>query len=322
MSQFISKRLVESIIILFIGSMLCFMFIRLLPGDPAAAMYGDQLQKMSEADRVRIIENLGLNEPLLNQYGKWLSQAFKGEWGQSLVSGENVVTIVVQSLRPTFMLMLSSHFIIFILAIVFGIISGFFRKSFIDQAITVVSFLFMSIPTFWLASMLMLFFSVSLGILPTSGMGEGEWGERLPYIIMPSLVLALSHVGYYIRLLRNHIATTKESGFVFALKARGIPEHKILFNHLLPHASIPFLSYTGMSIAVSLASSVVVETIFSWPGIGRLALKSAFAHDYPVLLAVIMLSMVFVITINFLVDLLCAWIDPRLRTVFFKEGRK
>ncbi|KGR79693.1 ABC transporter permease [Ureibacillus manganicus] len=322
MSQFILKRIVESLIVLFIGSMLCFIFIRMLPGDPAAALYGDQLQKMSEADRVRINENLGLNEPIFNQYGKWLSQVFHGEWGQSLSSGENVTTIVVQALQPTFMLMLSSHLIIFVLAIVFGIISGYFRKSFIDQAITVVSFLFMSIPSFWLAIILMLFFSVYLRVLPTSGIGNSNWGEFLRYIIMPSLVIALSHVGYYIRLLRNHIATSKESGFVFALKARGIPEHLILLNHLIPHAFIPFLSFTGMSIAVSLASSVLVETIFSWPGIGRLALKSALTHDYPVLLAVIMLSMFFVITVNLLVDLICAWIDPRIRTNFLEEGKK
>lgn len=320
MGQFILRRLGESLLVLIIGSIICFAFIRILPGDPAAAMYGDQLQKLSEADRTRIAENLGLNEPLPTQYGRWLGQVFQGEWGVSSISGEDVATVVAKSLQPTFLLMFSAHFLIFILAIFFGVTSGLWHRSLYDHTVTVISFIFMSIPPFWFALILMVFFSVYLGVLPTSGIGNG--GGQLRYIIMPSLVLAFSHAGYYIRLLRNHIVITKDTGFVFALKARGISEWTILKNHLLLNASTPLLSYTGMSLAVALAGSVVVETIFSWPGMGRLALKSALAHDYPVLLAVILLSMGFVIIVNLLVDLVCAWIDPRLRSQLLEEGRK
>ncbi|HZG71717.1 MAG TPA: ABC transporter permease [Chondromyces sp.] len=322
MSQYIFKRLGESLLVLFIGSMLCFAFIRLLPGDPAAAMYGDQLQKLSEADRIRIAENLGLDEPLHIQYGEWLSQVLQGEWGRSSSTGQDAAVLVVQALQPTFILMLSAHLMTFILAILFGVSSGLRRRSALDHAVTVASFFMMSIPPFWLALMMMLFFSVYLGVLPTSGMGEGGVFEQLRYLIMPSLVLALSHIGYYIRILRNHISLTKEAGFIFALKARGIPDRVILRNHLLPNALVPFLSYTGLSLAVSLAGSVVVETIFSWPGLGRLALKSALAHDYPVLLAALLLSMAFVILINLLVDVICAWIDPRMRSQLAEEGTR
>jgi len=291
----------------------------MLPGDPAAAIYGDQLQKLSEADRVRITENLGLKEPLPTQYVKWIRHVLKGEWGVSFVSGENAASVVVKSLQPTFLLMFSAHFLMFALAVFLGVTSGLRHRSIYDHAVTIISFIFMSIPSFWFAIILMMFFSVYLGVLPTSGMGEG--GGQLRYLIMPSLVLALSHAGYFIRLLRNHIAITKETGFVYALRARGISEWTILKNHLLPNASVPLLSYTGMSLAVALAGSVVVETIFSWPGMGRLALKSALAHDYPVLLAVILLSMVFVIIVNLFVDIICAWIDPRLRNQLLEEGR-
>lgn len=317
MGHFILKRIIESLFVLIIGSMLCFAFIRILPGDPAAAMYGDQLQKLSEAERFRITENLGLNESLPVQYGKWIGQVLQGEWGQSSVSGMDAAAVVAGSLQPTFLLMLSSQLLLLLLAVFFGVSTGLRHRSLYDQAVTVISFIFLSIPPFWFALMLMIFFSVYLGILPTSGTGNGQ----LRYLLLPSLVLALSHAGYYIRLLRNHIIITKDSGFVFALKARGISEWTILKNHLLPNAAIPLLSYTGISLAVSLASSVVVETIFSWPGLGRLALKSALAHDYPVLLAVIMLSMAFVIFINLFVDLLCAWIDPRLRNQVLEEGK-
>ncbi|MDN7240596.1 ABC transporter permease [Planococcus sp. N028] len=317
MGRFIVKRIVESLFVLIIGSMICFAFIRVLPGDPAAAMYGDQLQKLSEADRLRITENLGLDKALPVQYTKWLGQVFQGDWGQSTISGVDAATVVAGALHPTFLLLLSSQFLIILLAVLFGISTGLKHRSLYDQAVTVISFVFLSIPPFWFALMLMIFFSVYLGILPTSGMGNGQ----LRYILLPSLVLALSHAGYYIRLLRNHIIITKDAGFVFALKARGFSQWTIIKNHLLPNAAIPLLSYAGMSLAVSLASSVVVETIFSWPGLGRLALKSALAHDYPVLLAIIMLSMVFVILVNLFVDLLCAWIDPRLRIQVLEEGK-
>lgn len=317
MGYFILKRIVESLFVLVIGSMICFAFIRILPGDPAAAMYGNQLQKLSEADRLRIIENLGLDESLPIQYAKWIGQVFQGEWGHSTISGMEVATVVAGTLQPTFLLLLSSQFLILILAVVFGVTTGLQHRSIYDHAVTAISFILLSIPPFWFALMLMVFFSVYLGILPTSGIGNGQ----LRYILLPSLVLALSHVGYYVRLLRNHIIITKDAGFIFALKARGFSEWIILKNHLLPNAAIPILSYAGMSLAVSLASSVVVETIFSWPGIGRLALKSALSNDYPVLLAIIMLSMVFVIMVNLLVDLLCAWIDPRLRNQVIEEEK-
>lgn len=318
MIRFILNRMIDSLFVLFIGSMLCFSFMRILPGDPAAALYGDQLQKLNDADRLRILDNLGFNEALPMQYIKWIGQIFQGNWGYSTVSGTDAGLVVVASLQPTFLLLLSSQFLILILAILFGVSAGIKYRSLYDQAVTLISFIFLSIPSFWLALMLMVFFSVYLGMLPTSGMGDGQ----LRYLLLPSLVLALSHTGYYIRILRNHIVITKDSGFVFALRARGFSEWIILKNHLLPNVSIPFLSYAGISLAVSLASSVVVETIFSWPGLGRLALKSALAHDYPVLLAIIMISMLFVILINLIVDLLCAWIDPRLRSQVIEEGKR
>lgn len=220
MGHFFIKRVIESFFVLAIGSMLCFAFIRVLPGDPAAAMYGDQLQKLSDADRLRITENLGLDEPLSTQYAKWISQVFQGEWGQSTISGMDAASVVAGSLQPTFLLLLASQFLILIIAVFFGVSTGLQHRSLYDHAVTIISFVFLSIPPFWFALMLMIFFSVYLGVLPTSGIGNGE----IRYFILPSFVLALSHVGYFLRLIRNHIIMTKDSGFVFALKARGFSD--------------------------------------------------------------------------------------------------
>ncbi|MED4206854.1 ABC transporter permease [Neobacillus mesonae] len=318
--RFVVSRFFEVIIVLFIGSILCFTFIRMLPGDPAAAMYGDQLQKMSQADQLRIAGNLGLDQPLYMQYGKWLLNVLQGEWGHSYTTGEDVKVMVANAVEPTVILMLFSTIIILVISLFFGILTGLSRYSVLDHAVTIVGFVLMSLPSFWLALMLILVFSVYLGILPTSGIGHEGIDDWLKHLIMPSVVLALAHIGYYIRILRNHIAVTKEKEFVWALQARGISKRRILYKHLLSNASLPFLSYMGMSLSLTLAGSVVVETLFSWPGLGRLSLKSALAHDYPVIMAVILLSMSVVIIGSFIIDLICLWLDPRMREQLVKEG--
>ncbi|MBU8880693.1 ABC transporter permease [Bacillus sp. FJAT-29790] len=319
MARFIVSRLCETTVVLLIGSMLCFAFIRMLPGDPAAAMYGDQIQKMSKADQIRIAENLGLNEPFYTQYSKWFMGVLHGEWGRSYITGEEVKTIIAHAIGPTMTLMLAAAVLTLILSLFLGVITGLRRYSLFDHAVTVTSFIFMSLPSFWFALMLMLFFSVYLGILPTSGMGQGGVGAWLKHLIMPAFVLGLSHIGYYIRILRNHIAVTQENEFVWALRARGISERAILWKHIFPNASLPYLSFMGMSLSLTFAGSVVVETLFSWPGLGRLSLKSALAHDYPVLLATILLSMSIVIIGSLIIDLICASIDPRMRQHLLKE---
>lgn len=319
MIRFILSRLSEAVVVLFIGSILCFAFIRMLPGTPAAAMYGDQLQKMSKAEQLRIAENLGLNEPLYIQYGKWFMNILHGEWGRSYSTGEEVKVMIAHSIEPTLTLMLSAAALTFILSLVLGVITGLLRYSFFDYAVTISAFTFMSLPSFWFALMLMLFFSVYLGLLPTSGMGIGGFSDWLKHLIMPAIVLSLSHIGYFIRLLRNNIVVAQEKEFIWALRARGISEKTILWKHLLPNASLPYLSYLGMSLSLTFAGSVVVETLFAWPGLGRLSLKSALAHDYPVLLATILLSMSFVIIGSLVIDLICAWINPKMRDDLLKE---
>ncbi|MCI2255755.1 ABC transporter permease [Domibacillus sp. PGB-M46] len=314
MILFVLKRFYEACLVLFIGSICCFLFIRMLPGDPAVAVYGGEYQKLSEAERIRISENLGLNEPLPAQYMQWLSRAVQGEWGTSSSTGEDVREVIGRTLQPTFLLLIVSQLLIFLFSFLPGIISGLRRRSSVDYVITVVSFLFMSIPSFWLALLLMLFFSVSLGLLPTSGTGTGGITAQLPYVVMPAFILAVSHIGYYIRLLRNHVMAVKEQPFITALRARGISERVILWRHIVPNAFMPYFSYAGASLASALAGTVVVETIFSWPGLGRLTLDSALDHDYSVLMAAILLSMTAVITVNFIIDVIGAAMNPRLRS--------
>ncbi|MEK3935293.1 ABC transporter permease [Sporosarcina sp. FSL W7-1349] len=320
MGLFLLKRSAEAGIVLLLGSLLCFAFIRILPGDPAAAMYGEQLQKLSDAERERIAVNLGLDEQLPVQYFKWAGQALQGNWGASYLSGEPADAVVMRTFYPTAVLLIASQLLLIGLALLFGITSAIRRNTFYDRTVLLFSVILMAVPSFWLALMMMLLFTIQMGVLPSSGMGDGTFS--LKHLIMPALVLALSHAGFYIRLFRNHLTLSAEQDHIFALRARGISKHRIWVSHIFPNAAVPLITYTGTSLAISLAGSIVVETIFSWPGMGRLALKSALAHDYPVLLAIILLSMGFVIIVNLLSDLATAWIDPRLRQkVAGKEER-
>ncbi|MBB4823445.1 peptide/nickel transport system permease protein [Sporosarcina luteola] len=313
-------RLSETIATLLLGNILCFTFLRLLPGDPAVAMYGEQFLRLSEADQQRITENLGLHEPIYSQYMKWLGSVLHGDFGHSYRTGEQVSTIIARAVGPTILLMLAATLLILVISISLGILSGLKRHSAIDHAITLGSFVFMSIPTFWFAIMLMLVFSVHLGILPSSGIGKGGLLDWLKHLVMPATVLALSHIGYYIRILRNHLALTINKDFIWAMRVRGLSTAAILWRHLLPNVSVPFLSYVGMSFTLTLGGSVVIESIFSWPGLGRLTLDSAIGHDYPVIMAALLLTLSTVVFGSFLIDLVCAWIDPRVRkSILHKE---
>lgn len=315
MRRYLFSRAGEAVIVLLIVSLLVFIFIRLLPGDPAMALYGDQIQKLTPADQLRIRANLGLDEPLYWQYVKWLQGIMQGDWGRSYLNGERVDVLIGQAIGPTVQLMLAGTFLTLLLSLLFGTMTGLRPSSKMDRTVTAVSLVLMSFPTFYLALCLILVFSIALQWFPIAGMGSGAegWIGRLRHLALPAAALALSHLGYYIRLLRNHVTVINDKEFVRSLRMRGVSRHRIIFRHMLPNAALPFLSYIGMSLSLTFAGSVVIETLFSWPGLGMLALKSAQSHDYPVLLAAILLSTFVVVASSLMIDLFCAWYHPQIR---------
>ncbi|MCE5171181.1 ABC transporter permease [Paenibacillus profundus] len=322
MLRFVLSRIGEAAVVLLIVSVIVFIFIRLLPGDPAMALYGDNIQKMTPADQLRIRDNLGLDEPLHIQYTKWLEGVMHGELGRSYLNGEPVSTIIYNAVGPTVQLMLTGTCLTVLASLLLGTYTGLRHASKTDVVVTVFSYLLMSMPAFYQALLFMLVFSLYFGWFPIAGMGSphGGFGEWLRHITLPALVLSLSHIGYYIRLLRNHVLITKEKDFVRALEARGVPYLRIVTRHIAPNSALPFLTYIGMSLSLTMAGSVVIETLFSWPGLGMLSLKSALTRDYPVLIAAILLGTFVVIIGSLLIDLFCAWFNPRIRRQLVKEG--
>ncbi|WP_062197031.1 ABC transporter permease [Massilibacterium senegalense] len=313
MLRFSIRRFFEAAVVLLIVSMFIFFFVRLLPGSPAQALYGEQFLKMTKTDQLRIEENLGLHDPLVVQYLKWLQGIFHGDFGHSYTTGVEVKTIILEAIRPTISLTIVSFLLTILLSITIGIYTGLKRYSSFDYITTIVSLLFMSLPSFWLALILLLIFSVHLQWFPSAGMGNGSFTSFLSHVFLPALVLALAHIGYWIRLLRNHVTIANEKPFIRALIARGIPKRTIIFKHVLRNASLPFLSYMGVALSFMLAGSAVVETIFSWPGIGLLTMNAAIERDYPVIIATTLLCTFIVIVVTFCSDLLSACLDPRLR---------
>ncbi|MBN3522595.1 ABC transporter permease [Paenibacillus apiarius] len=322
MLRFVLSRMGEAAVVLLLASVIVFVFIRLLPGDPAMALYGDNIQKMTPADQLRIRENLGLDEPLHVQYAKWLEGVMHGELGRSYLNGEPVSAILYHAAGPTVQLMLTGTLLTLLVSLLLGTYTGLRHASKSDAIVTVFSYLLMSMPAFYQALLFMLVFSLCLGWFPIAGMGNphGGIGEWLRHITLPALVLSFSHIGYYIRLLRNHVLVTKDKDFVHALEARGVPRLRIVTRHIVPNSALPFLSYIGMSLSMTMAGSVVIETLFSWPGLGMLSLKSALSRDYPVLIATILLGTFVVIIGSLLIDLLCAWFNPRIKRQLVKEG--
>lgn len=315
MADYLLKRILQSIVVIFLVSVLSFGLIHSAPGDPVNAIYGPRIQEMRPEDRERIRANLGLDQPLPVQYLRWIKGLTKGDLGYSYITGRPVTTSVLERLPATVLLAAASSLIILALSIILGVVSGLRRNSPIDHATTVVSLFFISTPGFWLALMLILLFCVGLKWLPSSGMtsigADFSLTDLARHLILPSLVLSFSHIGYYIRFVRAGVWEHCGMDYVWALRARGIKEKTILYRHVLKNSLLPFVNYLGVTIPVMLGGSVVIEYIFAWPGIGQLSVEAATSRDYSVLMGTVLLAGTMVVIGNFITDIICMALDPR-----------
>lgn len=317
MVKYAFSRILAVIPILFILSIQAFGLMHLAHGDPAVAMYGGATEKMRESDRERIRENLGLNQSLPIQYVKWLSQAAQGNLGVSYLDGRPVSTTIQEKVFPTLLLSFSGVALMIILSLFFGVISAVKQYSLFDHATTVISFLLFSIPSFWLALVLILVFSVYLGWLPSSGISsvgqESSFPDMVRHLLLPAIVLAVSHLGGYIRFLRSSMLDVLGQDYIKVAKARGIPQKTLIYLHALKNALLPFVTYLGLSLPSFFAGTFVVEAVFAWPGMGQLAMEAAKDRNYSVLMGTILFSGILVVACNLLADLICFLMDPRIR---------
>jgi peptide/nickel transport system permease protein len=315
MYRFAGKRILYAIPLLFAISLLAFFLLQAVPGGPAAAYQG--IANVSGDDLARIESELGLDRPLIVQYFSWLGSFLRGDWGVSFSARQPVLELVMDRLPATLILMGAALTVSLVIAIPLGMIAALRRNTWIDHLLTFQSFVGLSIPVFWLGLMLIIVFTVWLGWLPGGGIGppgeDPDLVTRLRYMILPVTALSLVSIGFFTRYLRASMVEVMHKDFMMFSKARGISSRKRYFRNGFRNAGIPFITVVAIHIPEYLVGALVVETIFSWPGTGRLFWESAVRFDYPVMMGILVLVSVLVVFSNLLADLLYARFDPRIR---------
>jgi peptide/nickel transport system permease protein len=303
MTTYFTRRLLQSLIVLLGVSFVVF-FILHLTGDPALVL----LPPDATAEDVRRFrEAMGFNDPFLVQYGRFLGGALRGDFGQSIRHGEPAFPLVAERLPATFELAGAALLIALALAIPAGIVSAVRRNSVVDYVSTVVALLGQSMPTFWLGIMLILLFSVQFHLLPSSGRGT------LEHLVLPAVTLGLFTTARITRLTRSGMLEVLSQDYIRTARAKGVSDPPVVWKHALKNAAIPIVTIVGIELGTLLGGAVITETIFAWPGVGRLSVQAIANRDYPVVQAAVFLLATTFIIVNLAVDVLYTYLDPRIR---------
>lgn len=314
MTTYLTGRVGQGIFVLLVVSILAFGLLHLAPGDPAALLYGPDLS----AEELKAVRTAwGLEDPLPVQYVRWLSRFIQLDFGRSYSDGRPVRDVIFERLPATLYLTVSALGIAVVFGVTVGIISALRPLSWLDYAVTTVSTVLYSAPNFWLGLLLVLVFSVWLGWLPSAGMhsvrGPASPGDRLAHLVLPAFVLSLREVASLIRYTRAGMIEVLGQDYIRLARAKGLPEYRVVLDHAFRNAALPVITLVGLFIPRLVGGSVVVETLFSWPGMGRLMVEAAFARNYPVLMGEIILVGAVVILGSLLADLAYGLADPRIR---------
>ncbi|EAL2474215.1 ABC transporter permease [Campylobacter jejuni] len=311
------KRLVFSIFIAFFSTFLCFVLLYFSKGSIA---YANGVNSQSKEFVQRIEQNLGLDKPLLEQYKIWLFKALKGDLGVSFLSGESVLKLIKERIFNTFILGFSALMLLFLLSVFLALLGYYYKESFIDKIITFLAFNFFALPPFVLALLFVLIFGIFWKILPVMGSSdigfEDDFLNRLEHLILPVLVLVLSHLALFLRIARNFINESFSQIFIQNLYARALREKDIYFL-VLKYSLSPIVAYFGGSALSFMMGTYVIESVFAYEGLGSLLFKSVIFKDYPVVLALIFFSVLLAAFFTFLSDIVARILNPRLRRLDF-----
>jgi peptide/nickel transport system permease protein len=311
---YVIRRILGAIPLLLGISLILFTIVHLAPGGPLD-VYADNPSVSKEALE-QMAAAYGLNEPLPVQYFYWLKSMIVGDWGYSIRTGRPVLTEIVQRLGPTLQLGGLSLLLSLVLAIPLGIISASRRGSKLDGTLTAISFVGISTPVFWLALLLQLLFSVQLGWLPSAGyktIGGGSFTDVLSHIIMPATVLSFATIASWSRFIRSGMVDVLNQDYIRTAYAKGRSERGVVFMHALRNAMIPAVTVIAVDFATVISGAVITETVFAWPGIGRLFMESMNGRDYPMLMGLMMMGSLGIVIANIVADLAYAALDPRIR---------
>ncbi len=307
------RRLVQAVVLLFIVSIVTFVLIHAAPGGPAILANPD----LSREQIAQASTQLGLDDPLPVQYGRWLGNVLHGDFGVSYNTIEPVVDLLGARLPNTLLLAGLALLIALIVAIPLGVLCALRRNSWLDRAIAGFTFFGVSMPVFWLGIMLIILFSVQLRVLPSGGMmtlGEpfSLW-DRIQHLILPVSVLALVNLAELTRYTRSGLVTVMSEDYVRTARAKGLTSRGVVVGHALRNALIPVVTIIGVMLPRAVSGAAITEAVFSWPGMGQLAVNAATTRDYPVVLGTTLVVAAVVIFSSFVTDLAYGYLDPRIR---------
>ncbi|MBX5446777.1 ABC transporter permease [Sphaerobacter sp.] len=313
MGAYLIRRLFQAVVLLFIVSIVTFMLIHSAPGGPSLLSNPE----LSREDIERMREQLGLNDPLPVQYGRWLKNVLQGNLGRSYNTIEPVGSLIADRLPNTLLLTGIALLLSIGLAIPLGVISALRRNSALDRIVAGVSFFGVSIPVFWLGIILIIVFSIQLKWLPAGGMATlGEdfsLMDRIKHLIMPTIVLATANLAELTRYTRSGMISVLSEDYIRTARAKGLHNKVVVIRHALRNALIPVVTVIGVLLPRAVGGAAITETVFSWPGMGRLAVEAASTRDYPVVLGATLTVAIVVVISSLLTDLVYGYLDPRIR---------
>ena len=313
MLKYLIKRLLQAVPLLLLITILCFVLIDLAPYDAMDAKVTD---KMTPAMIEQMREEAGLNDPLPVQYLRWLKNLLKGDLGQSLINKTNIATDLKEKIPNTIKLVLPSYVTAFLLAIVLGLIAGRYKNTWVDKIINSLASIGLAVPTFFVALLFIYYFGLKLDLFPVMGMnslGEESFEDFLHHLVMPYSVLVIGFLPDLVRYVRSSTVTQFDEDYVTVQKAFGSNAGTILIRHVSKNVLLPMITKLGMALPMLVTGAVITETVFAWPGIGVYFTTAIRSLDYPIVMAVLVLSGTLVILGNLISDILCALIDPRIR---------
>lgn len=314
MGQYLVRRLLQIIPLLIGISLVIFLIIQAAPGGPEAMLY--QTGRFVSPEVVESYrQRLGVDKPIHVQYYRWITATLRGDLGISFSTTRPVFDMIVERMPATLELMATAFFVAAFIAIPLGLFSALNKYSFFDLLGTGISFLGIAMPVFWFGLMLQLLFAVNLGWLPVTGtqtVGDTDLWDHIKHLIMPATVLSLRYIAGWSRYMRSSLLTVNQQNYIVTARAKGLGEMKIILSHAMKNALIPVVSIMALSVADLFSGAVITETIFAWPGIGRLFIQSMNARDYSLLMGILMMGSFMVVFFNLVADLIYGWLDPRI----------
>lgn len=312
MFTYIFVRSLTSLVTLLVVCVVAFGIVHFTPGSPASIMLGEMATR---AEVEALSERLGLERPVVVQFGDWLGNVVRGDFGRSLFFDRAVVELIWSRREPTLLLLAFSMVVAILIGVPAGIFAAVKRNTFVDQFFSVFALLGVAVPNFWLGLMLILAFSVSLDWFPSGGyldLADGGFWASARHLVLPAITLGFAEAALISRVTRAAYLEVSELDFVRTARSKGVSRSAVAYKHVLRNALIPIVTVIGLSTAALFGGAVVTETVFTLPGIGRLVVSSVTQRDYPVVQGIVLLAAVVYVVINLLIDLSYALIDPRV----------